>query len=82
MDAWKRVRHFLPRWPVGPDPIRPISVAAAIQKIINHNWVIRSFEKVENDGDIRYLNRLISILALEIWYRLFITKEISSSKKL
>ena len=52
------------------------------QKIINHNWVIRSFEKVENDGDIRYLNRLISILALEIWYRLFITKEISSSKKL
>lgn len=52
------------------------------QKIINHNWVIRSFEKVENDGDIRYLNRLISILALEIWYRLFVTKEISRLKKL
>ena len=52
------------------------------QKIINYNWIIRSFEKVENDGDIRYLNRLISILALEIWYRVFYTKEISGSKKL
>lgn len=51
-------------------------------KLINYNWVLRSFETVDNDGDIRYLNRLISILALEIWYRLFITKEINSSKKL
>lgn len=50
--------------------------------LINHNWVIRAFERVENDGDIRYLNRLISILALEIWYRIFITKEIKSTEKL
>lgn len=52
------------------------------QKIIDYNWIIRSFEKAENDGDIRYLNRLISILALEIWYRLFITKEFTGSKNL
>jgi len=50
--------------------------------IINYNWVIRAFEKVENDGDIRYLNRLISILALEIWYRIFIEKEFNKNKKL
>ena len=52
------------------------------KKLINFNWVIRSFEKVENDGDIRYLNRLISILALEVWYRIFITNELSSTQKL
>ena len=52
------------------------------QKIINYDWVLNAVEKVENDNDIRYLNRLISILALEIWFRLFITKEIKSSKKL
>lgn len=52
------------------------------KKLINFNWVLRAFERVENDGDIRYLNRLISILALEIWYRIFITKEMNSSKKL
>jgi len=52
------------------------------KKLIDYNWVIRSFEKVENDGDIRYLNRLISILALEIWYRIFIEKEFNKNKKL
>ena len=52
------------------------------KRLINHNWVLRAYERVENDGDIRYLNRLISILALEIWYRIFISKEIKPSKKL
>jgi len=45
------------------------------EKIINPNWVVRTFEKVNDDGDIRYLNRLISVLALEIWYNIFITKD-------
>jgi len=52
------------------------------KKIINYNWVIRAFERVEEDGDIRYLFRLISILALEIWCRIFISKEMTGSKKL
>ena len=52
------------------------------EKLINFNWVLRAFDKVENDGDIRYLNRLISILALEIWYRIFVTKEMRGTKKL
>lgn len=52
------------------------------KNLINYNWVLRAFQRVEDDGDIRYLNRLISILALEIWYRIFITKEIKHSQKL
>lgn len=52
------------------------------KKLINHNWVLRAFERVEDDGDIRYLNRLISILALEVWYRIFISKDMKSQTKL
>lgn len=52
------------------------------QKLINFDWVCDAVEKIENDGDIRYLNRIISILALEIWYRIFVLKEMKPSKKL
>ena len=37
---------------------------------------------IENDGDIRYLNRITSILALEIWYRIFIKKDLNPKKNL
>jgi len=50
--------------------------------LINFDWVQKAFQIVDNDGDIRYLNRLISILALEIWYRLEITHEMKPSTKL
>ncbi|MGC1709891.1 MAG: asparagine synthase C-terminal domain-containing protein [Nitrosotalea sp.] len=52
------------------------------KKLINYNWVLRAFERIEDDGDVRYLNRLISILALEIWYRIFISKDMNSQMKL
>lgn len=52
------------------------------KKLINRNWVEKAFFRVETDGDIRYLNRLISVLALEIWLRLFVTKEISPKTKM
>ena len=41
-----------------------------LKKIINRDWVIHALELIENDGNIRYLNRITSILALEIWYRI------------
>lgn len=52
------------------------------KKLIRYNWVLKALEKIEDDGDIRYLNRIISILALEIWYRVFISKQISPNDKL
>ncbi len=52
------------------------------KKLINPNWVYRAFEIVKDDSDIRYLNRLISILSLEIWFRLFISKNIKTTTKL
>lgn len=50
--------------------------------LINYDWMLEAYEKVNDDGDIRYLNRIISILALEIWYRIFISKEINPMQKL
>lgn len=52
------------------------------KNIINYDWVMSSLEKIENDGDVRYLHRIISILALEIWIKIFITNELKSNKKL
>jgi asparagine synthase (glutamine-hydrolysing) len=52
------------------------------KNLINYDWIVKAFDKVEFDGDIRYLNRLISVLALEIWIKIFVTHEIKSNKKL
>ena len=52
------------------------------KKIISRDWVIHALEHIENDGNIRYLNRITSILALEIWYRIFIKKDLSHKKSL
>jgi len=51
------------------------------QKLIDYNWVVFAFEKLSQDGDIRYLNRLISIMALEIWYNMIILKEFDQNHK-
>lgn len=47
---------------------------------INQEWVSKYSNKT--DLDIRCVNKLLGILALEIWYRIFITKEMKSSTKL
>ena len=52
------------------------------KKIINRDWVIHALELIENDGNVRYLNRITSILALEIWYRIFIKKDLNPKKSL
>lgn len=52
------------------------------KNIINYNWIVRAIERIDNDGDQRSLSRMISILAVEIWIRIMITKEINGTKKL
>lgn len=46
--------------------------------LINKEWVGKHFRK--DLDDIRYVNKFLGILALEIWYRIFVTKEMRSSK--
>jgi len=47
---------------------------------INQEWIFKYSNKT--DLDVRYVNKLLGILALEIWYRIFITKEMNSNSKL
>ena len=49
-------------------------------KWINKDWIQKHFDK--NNIDIRYVNKFLGLLALEIWYRIFITKEMKSTTKL
>ena len=49
-------------------------------QIINLDWVQRHISK--NNLDVRYVNKFLGILALEIWYRLLVTKEMNENEKL
>ncbi|MDE1816528.1 MAG: asparagine synthase [Thaumarchaeota archaeon] len=53
-------------------------------EIISLKWLQNIKRKLEDNNllDPRYVNKMISILALEIWYRLLITKTISATEKL
>ena len=48
--------------------------------ILNLDWIQKYSNK--SDLDVRYVNKLLGILALEIWYRLFITKDLNPNEKL
>ena len=47
---------------------------------INGTWILKHLGR--NDLDVRYVNKFLGLLAFEIWYRLFITKEIKSDTSL
>jgi len=47
---------------------------------INDGWIQKHIDNP--DIDVRYVNKFLGILAFEIWYRLFITKEMSSNTTL
>ena len=49
-------------------------------KVINSLWIEKHISK--NNLDATYVNKFLGLLALEIWYRLFITKEMKNSEKL
>lgn len=42
---------------------------------INSEWINSNLLKMKNEPDVRYVNKFLGLLAFEIWYRLFITKE-------
>jgi len=47
---------------------------------INKEWISSHITK--SDLDVKYVNKFLGLLSLEIWYRLFVTKELNSSTKL
>ena len=49
-------------------------------EIINNDWI--KLHSKNSDPSVRYVNKFLGILALEIWYRLFITKDLNENEKL
>ena len=49
-------------------------------KIINQDWIDKYID--EDELEIRYVNKFLGLLAVEVWYRLFITREINSNTTL
>lgn len=47
---------------------------------INQDWI--NHHIIKDDLDVRYVNKFFGLLAFEIWYRIFITKEMKADTKL
>ena len=59
-----------------------LDAKVAERGFINRDWILNAINRVDQHNDIRYINKLLSVLSLEIWYRLFISGEIKPHDKL
>ena len=53
-------------------------------RIANEGWIDKEWIKshMKKDLDVRYVNKFFGLLATEIWFRLFVTKEVTSDTQL
>lgn len=54
-------------------------------RVVNDGWISNDWitKHIDNpELDVRYVNKFLGILAFEIWYRLFVTKEMNSNTTL
>ena len=47
---------------------------------INNDWIIKHIDN--SDLDVKYINKFLGLLALEIWFRIFVTKEMNGQESL
>ena len=47
---------------------------------INKDWINKYIHK--DDLDVKYVNKFLGLLAFEIWYRLFVAKNMSANTTL
>ena len=47
--------------------------------LISKKWVLHALATVDKGCDVRYINRLLHIVGFEVWYRLFISKDMDAS---
>jgi asparagine synthase (glutamine-hydrolysing) len=51
-------------------------------KIISSEFYDRSIRRIEETGDLRYISKMLQLLSLEIWYKMFITFDLSPKSSL
>lgn len=49
--------------------------------LIRQEWIASALDRA-NNGSVRYVNKLLSVLSLEIWYGLFVTGDVGPQDKL
>lgn len=50
--------------------------------VINPGWVQKTMTKLAAEPDVRYVNKMLGVLALEVWWRLFVSKTIKPKERL
>jgi asparagine synthase (glutamine-hydrolysing) len=51
-------------------------------RIIQKEFYQRALKRIEETCDIRYISKLLHLLSLEVWYKMFITSEIRSKESI
>lgn len=53
-------------------------------KIINKEWYNKSLARIDENKEeaTRYISKMLQLLSLEIWYKLFVTSEMSASSSI
>jgi asparagine synthase (glutamine-hydrolysing) len=49
---------------------------------IKQDWIKKHLKKLGKEPDVRYVNKFFGLLAFEIWFRLFVTREIKPTTTL
>ena len=52
------------------------------EKIIDQKWYRNALSRIDQTGDPRYISKLLQLLSLEIWYKLFVTRELKDTVRL
>ena len=47
--------------------------------LIDKDWYVRSLKRINENLDLRYISKLLQILSLEVWYRIFVSSEMNPS---
>ena len=50
--------------------------------LIKQEWVKKHLKNLDKEPDVRYISKFLGLLALEIWFRLFISKEMKPNETL
>ena len=52
------------------------------EQLIDKDWLARTLDGLKKSKDLRYINKILQLLSLEIWYRITVTKTMTHRVKL
>jgi asparagine synthase (glutamine-hydrolysing) len=76
VSLWKRSGQELASRYVGGES------EAVRAGVISSEWVQKTMARLAAEPDVRYVNKMLGILALEVWWRLFVSRTLKSKQRL